>query len=540
MSASFTKEEFARLVKRLASTDDSNLRVGSTPPFPSLANLRALTSLDSCGIRFSTVYQLPVFLSHAGASGGDIFMLTPVNERQRIERLQGAIERLPLLVKKTQLGTVMDDENFMDIVIGSRLNILVAAKIAPGFMRTVDWFVCQELGTVVEPSLYTVVERQDVNIVDFLLNSAPRLELNRSILAQLLFTLESAQASIGYVHYDLHAGNVFATVARNKAQLKADTWMYIRPNGLIMFVPAKDSNRHETVIIDFGRNRIQSPLFTKTGRFRTGRAAGTEVLVVNGHSRVGVMQNFNRQWDMRRFSTYLIEQLVRRPSRAAPRPTTSLTPPSISGPVDAGEVDYLRRLHAASDAKLYEQFIDALNAMSGHRHVKLHREIPSTDRLRDTWEFYFKELVKNPYQAYPYLTISEVDDLLDAFRRGGVLQLAAWRRTGNRKALDVVLYMWAWTMFTFEETPGSVLDMPFFEPLFNLPTRADLVVWEVAKFRQLVEVAEGTRVGCASRSCSELAVYECGQCRAIGYCSESCADADAQVHQAHCRLHTTD
>jgi len=531
MSGELSKADFEKLLKRLSQADDDNLSVGNTSPFPSLAELEALKDLKNCSARFSKAYRAPMFLKDAGASGGKVYLLEAVGEQKRLRQMGDVVNKLPLIVKKSALGLYSDEENFMDIVIGTRLNILVATKIAPGFMRTVDWFVCHDFIDGKDKSvLYSIIERQDIDFDKYLLGGPANMALNRSILGQLLYNMEAAQESLGYVHYDLHVGNVFARVARDPEQLAADFWSYRRANGQTMWISADDSNRHEPVIIDFGRNRIRSPLFTMTGRPRTGRAAGTEVLSLSGFENVGISSAFHRQWDMRRFSTYLVEALLQEQYELTRERTARMRERSGRSEALGPPKDYFQRLFIQSQRAEYAEFMEVLDEMSGHKHVKLRSELKNQPTLLDRWDYYHAGL----REYYRAITSAQIDTTLREFRKGGIRQLMKWARADAQMKLRTIEMMWSWTEFTFDATPASVLDMPFFQRLYVKPRSASTTIAEVAVFKKLVDVGPMARVQCARDDCVKPALLECEPCQAIGYCSDSCANADWAEHQLHC------
>jgi hypothetical protein len=235
------------------------------------------------------------------------------------------------------------------------------------------------------------------------------------------------------------------------------------------------------------------------------------VLVIDGYDGIGITKDLNRQYDMRRFSTHLIETLL----VEQPKP----------------DKDYIQRLFQQSRRKENKKFIDVLDEMSGHRYVQLRSEIKKDDKeLLEWWDFYFAELVDVTYDD---LTTKEVDEVLGKFRTHGIRKFYKWVQREDLLKTYIISYMWSWTWFTFDSTPSKVLAMPFFQKLHVKPRAADLVIEEVARFRPIVDVTEGVIIECALDDCSNTATSLCG-CELIGYCSDSCAETDWAEHQHHC------
>ena len=539
--------EIRTLTARLSQNYVDNLRFGNTPPFPKVEDLEAAALLKNCDRKFSKVYEIDKFITEAGASGATIISLVTLGEQKRLNRLKNSVTELPLVVKKVNLDEdeELNEENYMDIVIGSRLNLLIASNIATGFMRTVDWFVCHDIVDERNSKsvLYTILEAMDSEMIKYVVVQAKANPLLlMSLLGQLLCNLESAQAAMGYVHYDLHTGNVMLHTTRRSELLLSDFWTFQRPNGQTAYISKDDCNAQEVKIIDFGRNRLNGPVFEKSG----SRTAGaSEVLVVSEMEDIGIGQKFHRQHDMRRYAMHFIEEALEQSEKR--RPTTRRTARGRAKSIREG--DFFSDLEDA-DAELYEQLMEVLTSMSGCRFMKTSQETrPSRERNEWMKRFAFIEGAavsdSDDSPLYPDITVAEIDRVIVKFRDGGIPWLLKVGRAGKLHYFDYLANMWGWSDVEFPTTITEILDMPYFEMLYEEPSRS----WKTAiatKYRPVTPQRESTKKHWKTtrgiRSIAESALPEmctsCGSstmrqrcsCTLVGYCSQKCIDEHWPLH----------
>ena len=166
-------------------------------------------------------------------------------------------------------GHQRNAEHINEVVVGSRLTLLRESRIAVAFTPIVDYFAYPVPGGGAAV-LHVVAPRHDMSFGGVLregAQTAPSLGaifMVRSVLAQVLLSLEAAQAHLRFTHYDLHLNNVMISVATDRDPEFVDTegvmWRYARPTGKHAFVvPATDSADCVARIIDFGRSRCDDP-----------------------------------------------------------------------------------------------------------------------------------------------------------------------------------------------------------------------------------------------------------------------------------------
>ncbi len=115
-------------------------------------------------------------------------------------------------------------------------------------------------------SQVVMMERADIEIIDHFVNLFKQkqftVERLLAYIAMLLHALEVAWNFYGFVHYDLHTGNVMI----KKIIKKQDTrnvmdkiWIFERPNKKHIYIKPFLHQNNIPMIIDFGRSRIQAP-----------------------------------------------------------------------------------------------------------------------------------------------------------------------------------------------------------------------------------------------------------------------------------------
>ena len=164
---------------------------------------------------------------------------------------------------------IRNAEHVNEIVASSRVTLMYYARTAVGFTPVVDYFYFRPSDTssavalhMVAPHHTATMQKLIVNACDSILPTLSGLKMVRSLLAQVLLTLESAQTSLRFVHYDLHISNVMAdAVTDGMPEAGGKVWRYTRPGSHEFFIPAGDSGNHAARMIDFGRSRCDDPRF---------------------------------------------------------------------------------------------------------------------------------------------------------------------------------------------------------------------------------------------------------------------------------------
>ena len=160
-------------------------------------------------------------------------------------------------------------EHVNEIVASSRVTLMFYTRTAVGFTPVVDYFYYHPSEAssaialhVVTPLHVSTAQKLILDACD-ITPTLSGLQMVRSLLAQVLLTLESAQTNLRFVHYDLHLGNVMVdAVTKGMPEYGGSVWRYTRTgNWPEFFIPASDSNNHATRMIDFGRSRCDDPRF---------------------------------------------------------------------------------------------------------------------------------------------------------------------------------------------------------------------------------------------------------------------------------------
>lgn len=500
-------------LESLPSNYKGNLRYGQTPLFPHLEDFTFVSQVRNCRREFGRVYQLGKVVSKGGASGADIVQIEVLDEARRVRRSARPVDSFPLIAKVATLDPrnyIRNVENFRDVVVGSRLNLLVHIATATGFSRTVDWFTCHDVEAPdrSEFKLYIIMDDLDEDILPVVTGS-PDPYMFKGLLAQLLANLEVAQEMFGFVHNDLHSRNVMLAKTRRTRMREAEIWEIGRPGGEKLRIRRSGVDNYELKLIDFGRSRLHTPNFSKLDAgLPTVRA---ETLYLPGLEHLGITERFNKSYDMRRFSIDFTLHIVEK--------TRTVTP--------QGNFNYFTELRKSAPAA-YTQLVDVLSAMSGHSHITLYGDM--TDVEKAAWERSFKVMPKVASQK-------QVRVLLSQFKKGGIAWLIDNTVYDNpRNMLYILTFMWIFTGYDFPASPTTVLDMPFFNELRETD-EGDAV------FMMGYNVSQGMEIALDYQSADRLChvCLEPGRiacdCEEVIYCSEECADLHHKHHVvAECRL----
>lgn len=171
-------------------------------------------------------------------------------------------------------GHQRNTEHINEVVASARVSLLYHARTAVAFTPIVDHFAFRARDDTKSIALHMITPRHDKSFVKALrehgeASFGPTLDgirMMRSVLAQVLLSLEAAQTHLRFTHYDLHINNVMLdqVEAHDPEHTAADgtLWYYVRPGGKHSFmVPASDSDGQAARIIDFGRTRCDDPRF---------------------------------------------------------------------------------------------------------------------------------------------------------------------------------------------------------------------------------------------------------------------------------------
>jgi hypothetical protein len=521
-------EEVKILVEHLAQNDPHNFRTGTTSPFPTKREMNRLMKFKNCSAKFASTYRLEAREPLVINRSTHLFALRSLDETERRARMGNRLLDFPLVVKEIPL--INADENnpypnedaLNDVVVGSRLNLLVATNVAPGFMQTVDWFIChkkldEDFQTpATSLALYVVLQRLDTLLSSYLVQlTRPTIANVTALFGQLLFTLESAQKTYHYTHYDLHPGNVMVVTSQRKVLRAANAWQYKRADGSSLFINPIDCAYLEVCIIDFGTNFINTPvrLFSEYGE----KIAGSEM------PQRGVRRVFHKQYDMRRYIMTLVHTLIEKTYNRSRNRLWWPFSTSIQLP------DFFAKLQF-DDPHGYSQLMDMLNHMSGHSEVRIPGEqSPAIEKELDECfqrlELSFELLFPRVIKFKP--TKQDVINILLTFREEGMSWYIERLRQKDLVVIDTLLYMWQWTRFTFDATPSSVLDLPLFDRVRIVPP-IEVEIAMAGEFQYIELPRHGKMIAEASGG-----VFAEGACL---YCGEEAKLATADNNPAERKL----
>lgn len=216
-----------------------------------------------------------------------------------------------------------------DVVVGAAMSHLLvlghSKVVSPHMAFNLDWFP----GPVIEvrpntnvdtPTIsivpdvsaqYVVVERADDDVLALIRAGQLSLPVMRSIAWQILYTLEGAYDVAGYLHGDLHPGNVMVRYLDKepKSSYLDQDWLYVRspahatgPSHAVL-----PFSQHQNVfveIIDNGRARAYCPVTPPDA------TVPDDERVLFGNPAYAVFgihmdeQSVDRSWDLRRFFAF--------------------------------------------------------------------------------------------------------------------------------------------------------------------------------------------------------------------------------------------
>jgi hypothetical protein len=174
-----------------------------------------------------------------------------------------------------------NEEIINELAASLRVTALTRSGISPGFTPLLDYFICN-VNRVVPArgvrlmgrelagrlGLFMVSELNDKTLEDFVPTFVDGIEhrtdrtqsfltMARAVLAHVLLTLEAGQSRLGFVHYDLHLGNIMLKdMGREQVTLQ-----FRRPGegAPDMFVPLSSTRQKLVRLVDFGRARVEHP-----------------------------------------------------------------------------------------------------------------------------------------------------------------------------------------------------------------------------------------------------------------------------------------
>jgi hypothetical protein len=346
-----------------------------------------------------------------------------------------------------------------ELVTGLRATLMYYARTAVAFTPIKDYFFYPMDESVTDGplALHVVSTRHDTyahDTIHHITSERPptdeSLDALRSILAQLLLTLEAAQEHLRFVHYDLHSSNVMlshVTPDTSECEEGPDVvWQYSRPGNRGEFIiPSRDAHGYAVRIIDFGASRCDDVR-------RVGDDTSASYIVT--HNRAPD-HNFDKSVDARSYAHDLVAySLSRWWSALAARPpnTTRLG-----------------------------QFLDVLEAMAGVQwwHGWADGTPWGTGQPR-------KHGIDHLANFADYIKLLATNALSEK----AVLDMRAEEFIMRRSSQEMSL------------TPGQILDMPFFASYSNVVTEEGTKVVHVAdaKVSPAMVIAEAR----AERSASPL------------------------------------
>lgn len=425
--------------------------------FPTLLRLQSIMDslVDTCyGERWRGVYEDP----QAGLKS-DYGKKTLLTGLVRFVRKPAGLPLGDQLFLKGERyidlgGGPASDEVLNEIAIGTRLNMLIEARLLRGFVRLVDWYLCRDNwtnpNTNAEESIATAFTLQEVapeRLVDQFLQADEATVV--ALMANLLLTLETAQDLVGYVHYDMHLDNVH--VASLPADEPGAVLLFQRPNGEQIYLRKDVLGQREVKLIDYGRNRIKSSYVFSDQL--------TEVISMPGLLDLGIGPHFDPYYDMRLFAVTMATK-----KGASGQPL--LTEPQM------------------------EAVLALLNEASGHRYVAVNEK--EWDDLHGTgeWSEHRDTLQAN---AQPEMNLAktipainkQVTKALTLFRDQGLAGLArqhavempGWaaeplegQEVKYSLSVLIVAAYWVWSSSDWPGlSPEGLLDLPVFDALRRDP-----------------------------------------------------------------------
>lgn len=428
--------------------------------FPTLLRLQSIMDnlVDTCyGERWKGVYEVQGGLK---SDYGKKTLLTGVVNFVRKPASLPLGDQLFLKAERyiDLAGGPPSDEVLNEIAIGTRLNMLIEARLLRGFVRMVDWYLCRDNwlnpNTGAEESIATAFTLQEIaqeRLVDQFAAADERMVV--ALMANLLLTLETAQSLVGYVHNDLHLDNVH--VVRFPKDGSDKVLLFQRPNGSQIYLSKDELNQREVKLIDYGRNRMQSSYVFSDQL--------SETINLPGLTDLGIGPHFDPYYDMRLFAVTMATQ-------------------------KANSLPLVANQHM-------EIVLPLLNEASGHRYVAVTKKEYDDLHGPGEWDDHRETLRANagPEMGLPN-TIKEIDNLvkktLKLFRDGGLVALATehasqipdWNTiTGQRQevrfSLSVLIVMsfWAWSSSNWPGlSPEGLLDLPVFDSLRSDPNSGEI------------------------------------------------------------------
>lgn len=226
----------------------------------------------------------------------------------------------------------------VDIMIGAAMGDLLVLRtryvVSPHMTFQLDWFpgLTLKVGKntsqgAVDPtrdiirtqaSQYVVVERSDMTLRAFLDKKSVEPHVMRSLMWQLLYTLDASYAVGGYAHGDLHLGNIMVRDLNNEplSPYKDKKWMYVRAHdvsGGPSLAVLGDHANFFLEVIDYGRSRVYCPVtpFRDNMDASANAPVDAERVLIGNPLYVGfgihADETFlDRSWDVRRLFSMLL------------------------------------------------------------------------------------------------------------------------------------------------------------------------------------------------------------------------------------------
>lgn len=461
----------------LSLTGGKSIILGQNPARPETfyrPACRQDTCVESCE-EFVKTYRIRSLVGTGAVTGARIYDIKPSTCLAELNRTLFD-EAGDLVLKATPI--YRDEEQVMnevynEIIVGAFINRdLVRTTVTPCFVQFLDWFKCHDpTGIVGHPGQifqYAVMEKLGVRLTEYLngLDWSRLMEALRCSLFMVFHALEVSFEVSGFIHYDLHCGNVLTEELKQTVRGRRYTtetgnrWAFQRSNGTWHEVDGNATDGRTVKIIDFNYSRM---LVDRTGPKEEDppRRVRTKVQFFNQPflERFGIGEHANRTWDVRMLAWDLLSKLDWR-LLADASGFVQETVPSMG---------YRRMSAAATGDRRWETArsfwevlyraagIDEFLALVGR---KVEGDGEFLDRI--VWKLDFSGLGLDPKRA----TGKAVVFYLDALRSPE--KILEMRMNDEREFSNIVaaaLEIWIRTSHETVANASTLLDMPFFRSM---------------------------------------------------------------------------
>lgn len=150
----------------------------------------------------------------------------------------------------------LSDKSYRELLILEQVTMLCNERKCSAFVRLYDWFKSEQQQQEGFYQMHLVLERGQDTLFGYIVKQGRSLCYDefRSILFQLLFSLQVAQEELYFTHNDLHLKNILVKQLPSHVQQtcyswKGQTWCFSHP----------PHSRYLVKMTDFGLSRIRLP-----------------------------------------------------------------------------------------------------------------------------------------------------------------------------------------------------------------------------------------------------------------------------------------